>query len=57
MFCDTAPFDSNDLRMALKLAMDRDEMLDKILRGYGAVGNVFPIIEAYTLFADDIPQR
>ncbi|RUW79215.1 ABC transporter substrate-binding protein, partial [Mesorhizobium sp. M2A.F.Ca.ET.067.02.1.1] len=25
MFCDTAPFDNNDLRMALKLAMDREE--------------------------------
>jgi peptide/nickel transport system substrate-binding protein len=50
MFCDTAPFDSNDLRMALKLAMDRDELLEKILRGYGSVGNDFPINEAYPLF-------
>ncbi|MGN6469238.1 MAG: ABC transporter substrate-binding protein [Rhizobiaceae bacterium] len=50
MFCDTAPFDNNDLRMALKLAMDRQEMLEKILRGYGAVGNDFPINEAYPLF-------
>ena len=33
MFCDTAPFDNNDLRMALKLAMDRQELLDKILHG------------------------
>ena len=50
MFCDTAPFDNADLRMALKLAMDRDEMLEKILRGYGSVGNDFPINEAYPLF-------
>ncbi|MDN5928327.1 MAG: ABC transporter substrate-binding protein [Hyphomicrobiales bacterium] len=50
MFCDTAPFDSNDLRMALKLAMDRDELLEKILRGYGSVGNDFPINESYPLF-------
>lgn len=57
MFCDTAPFDSNDLRMALKLAMDREELLDKILRGYGSVGNDFPINEAYPLFSDDIEQR
>lgn len=56
MFCDTAPFDSNDLRMALKLAMDRDEMLEKILRGYGSVGNDFPINEAYPLFTA-IEQR
>jgi peptide/nickel transport system substrate-binding protein len=57
MFCDTAPFDNNDLRMALKLAMDREEMLDKILRGYGEVGNDFPINKAYPLFPDDIEQR
>ena len=57
MFCDTTPFDSNDLRMALKLAMDRDEMLEKILRGYGSVGNDFPINEAYPLFSTDIEQR
>ncbi|TIO06761.1 ABC transporter substrate-binding protein [Mesorhizobium sp.] len=57
MFCDTAPFDNNDLRMALKLAMDRDELLEKILRGYGSVGNDFPINEAYPLFSTDIEQR
>ncbi len=57
MFCDTAPFDNNDLRMALKLAMDRKQMLDKILRGYGSIGNDIPVNEAYPLFSDDIPQR
>ncbi|TJW39612.1 MAG: ABC transporter substrate-binding protein, partial [Mesorhizobium sp.] len=57
MFCDTAPFDNNDLRMALKLAMDREEMLDKILRGYGSVGNDFPINASYQLFPEDIEQR
>ncbi|PZN57488.1 MAG: peptide ABC transporter substrate-binding protein [Proteobacteria bacterium] len=57
MFCDTAPFDNNDLRMALKLAMDREEMLDKILRGYGEVGNDMPVNRAYPLFSDDIEQR
>ncbi|WP_315918993.1 ABC transporter substrate-binding protein [Mesorhizobium sp. SP-1A] len=57
MFCDTKPFDNNDLRMALKLAMDREEMLQKILRGYGSVGNDFPINEAYPLFPTDIEQR
>lgn len=57
MFVDTAPFDNNDLRMALKLAMDREELLEKILRGYGSVGNDFPINEAYPLFATDIEQR
>ncbi len=55
--CDTAPFDNNDLRLALKYAMNREEMVDKILRGYGSVGNDFPINAAYALFPDAIPQR
>jgi len=57
MHCNTAPFDNNDLRMALKLAMDREEMLDKVLRGYGSLGNDFPINSTYPLFSDDIEQR
>ena len=57
MHCNTPPFDNNDLRMALKLAMDREEMLDKILRGYGSLGNDFPINASYPLFPDDIEQR
>ncbi|HUF87655.1 MAG TPA: ABC transporter substrate-binding protein [Thermohalobaculum sp.] len=55
--CDTPPFDNNELRLALKYAMDREEMVDKILRGYGSVGNDFPINEAYALFPEAIPQR
>lgn len=57
MHCNTAPFDNADLRMALKLAVDRKEMVDKILRGFGSVGNDFPINHAYPLFSDDIEQR
>jgi peptide/nickel transport system substrate-binding protein len=57
MFCDTPPFDNNDLRMALKLAMDREQMLDKILRGYGTIGNDYPINAAYPLHPTDIEQR
>ncbi len=30
---DTAPFDNNELRLALKHALDRQEMVDKILQG------------------------
>ena len=56
MHCNTAPFDNADLRMALKLAIDREEMLDKILRGYGSLGNDFPINASYPLFTE-IEQR
>ncbi|MES2844994.1 MAG: ABC transporter substrate-binding protein [Pseudomonadota bacterium] len=57
MHVDKAPFDNNDLRMALKYAINRQEMVDKILGGYGTVGNDFPINTAYPLFDDTIPQR
>ncbi|AUG55508.1 ABC transporter substrate-binding protein [Thalassospira marina] len=57
MHCDTAPFDNNDLRLALKYAMDRETMVQKILGGYGKVGNDFPINETYALFPEGIEQR
>jgi peptide/nickel transport system substrate-binding protein len=57
MHCNTEPFANNDLRMALKYAMNRQEMVDKILQGYGSVGNDFPINAAYPLFSDDVEQR
>ena len=50
MHCNTAPFDNNDLRLALKYAMNREEMVAKILQGYGSVGNDTPINAAYPLF-------
>lgn len=57
MHCDKAPFDNNDLRMALKLGIKRQDMVDKILGGLGSVGNDFPINASYPLFDDTIPQR
>lgn len=57
MFCDTVPFSDNDLRMALKLAIDREELLEKILAGYGEIGNDMPVNAAYPLFDSTIPQR
>lgn len=57
MHVDTAPFDNNDLRMALKLSINRAEMVEKILGGYGTPGNDFPINAAYPLFDDTIAQR
>ena len=57
MECNQAPFDNNDLRVALKLAVNRQEMVDKILGGMGTRGNDFPINAAYPMFDDTIPQR
>ncbi|ASJ74236.1 ABC transporter substrate-binding protein [Granulosicoccus antarcticus] len=57
MHTNTAPFDNNDLRLALKYAIDRQEMVDKILFGYGSIGNDMPVNQAYPYFSDDIEQR
>ncbi len=57
MRCDAAPFDNNDLRMALKMSVNRAEMVEKILGGMGSLGNDFPINAAYPMFDDTIPQR
>lgn len=43
MFCDQAPFDNVDVRMALKLAIDRDEIIQKIFYGNASLGNDNPI--------------
>lgn len=57
MHCNTAPFDNKDLRLALKYAINREEMVEKILFGNGTVGNDTPINASYPLFSDDMPQR
>ena len=59
MRADTAPFDNNDVRLAIKYAVDRDEILSKILFGYGVLGNDHPISTAniYHASAEELPQR
>ena len=41
MFCDVAPFDNLDVRLALKHAINREDIVEKILFGTGTVGNDF----------------
>jgi peptide/nickel transport system substrate-binding protein len=38
-----APFDNLDVRLAIKWAIDRQEIVDKVLMGYGLPGNDNPI--------------
>jgi len=51
------PFENMALRQALKFAIDRDEMVEKILGGHGAVANDHPIGPANQFFAADLPQN
>jgi peptide/nickel transport system substrate-binding protein len=57
MRCDVAPYDNNHVRLAMKYALDREQMVKTILRGYGTVGNDHPISRSNRYHADDLPQR
>ena len=57
MWCDTPPFNNVDIRLALKYAIDRQELLDKILYGHGAIANDSPIAPSNRFFNKDLPQR
>ena len=41
-----SPFDDNNVRMALKLSLDREALLRTLLRGHGSLGNDHPISTA-----------
>ncbi len=57
MRTDMAPFDNNDVRLALKYGIDRQAMLDTILRGHGTLGNDHPISALNRYHARELPQR
>ncbi len=59
MRTDTAPFDDNNVRLAIKHIVDREQWLKKIKYGYGELGNDSPIGPAniYRATTDEIPQR
>ena len=57
MFADVAPFDNNDVRLALKYGIDRNAILQSVLRGHGYIGNDHPIGSSQRYFAGDIPLR
>ena len=57
MQCNTAPYDTNDVRLALKYGIDREQMVKTILRGYGSIGNDHPISAASRYHASELPQR
>ncbi|MEO1398811.1 MAG: ABC transporter substrate-binding protein, partial [Pseudomonadota bacterium] len=57
MHCDTAPFDNVDVRNALKLAINREELVEKITFGAATVGNDFHHSPAMPYWPDSIEQR
>ena len=57
MRTDMPPFDNNDVRLALKYAVDREALLQSVLRGHGVVGNDHPIGRSQRYHASELPQR
>ncbi len=57
MRVDVAPFDNNDLRMAVKLSVDRVALVKKILLDHGVLGNDHPISTANPYHNGDLAQR
>lgn len=57
MRTDRSPFEDNNIRLALKHGLDRKELLNKLFRGHGTIGNDHPISTANRFFAKDLPVR
>ncbi|MGE3149367.1 MAG: ABC transporter substrate-binding protein [Pseudorhodoplanes sp.] len=57
MMTNTAPYNNLDVRLAMKHAIDRKEVLSTVLRGYGFVGNDNPLSPSHRFFNKDLPQR
>jgi len=57
MHTDKAPYDNNDVRLALKYAVDRDQLVKNVLSGCGSVGNDHPIAKIQRFYNSDLPQR
>lgn len=55
-FADVAPMDNVDARLALKYAINREEIVDKIFFGNASVGNDTPINNTFP-FYQEIEQR
>jgi len=57
MRLNVAPFGNAHLRMALKLSVKRQEMVDKILLGHGVIGNDQPLSISVPYHNGVMPQR
>lgn len=56
MHMTVAPYDNHDVRMAMKYAINREDVLNKVLKGYGTLGNDHPISPAIQYYAE-LEQR
>ncbi len=57
MHADKEPFSNNDFRLALKYAVNRAELRDKVFYGHASLANDHPVPTFDKFFNADIPQR
>lgn len=57
MLCDSQQFANNDIRLAMKHGIDREALLNTVLRGYGVVGNDHPIQPGSRFLNAELAQR
>lgn len=56
MRTDLAPYDNNDLRLALKYAIDREAVVKTVLQGFGRIGNDQPVPDFDPFYNASLPQ-
>ncbi|KAF1021996.1 MAG: Heme-binding protein A [Paracidovorax wautersii] len=52
---DREPFNNLDVRLALKYAIDREQLLQSLVNGYGTIGNDTPLFPTSPYYASDLP--
>lgn len=57
MMADRPPTDNFHLRQALRYLVNRQEMLESVLKGYGSLGNDTPVGPSDPYYCKDLPQR
>lgn len=57
MNCTDAPFTDNNVRLAMKYGINRQQILDTVLRGYGRIGNDQPIPVTNEFYDASLPQH
>lgn len=57
MRADTPPFSDVNIRLALKYAIDREDLLKRLRPGMGTIANDHPIAPSYRYYAASLAQR
>ncbi|MDB4836862.1 ABC transporter substrate-binding protein [Marinomonas sp.] len=57
MMLDREPTNNNDLRLAMKYGLDREQVVQNVFKGYGHIGNDHPVSPIDPYYNNDIAQR